>query len=235
MGQLFDLMKREPEYTGIGGYLNSPNRTRSTDFLLMAACQELKLRYSQLFLWVNSRYARHFMDGEPIALAAFMNELRSTIPDLEAEIKDHHSETRFAVLASMLARFQCYCPVDIQDKIRAELTAAGYDWRAEIFGATIRELSAEQLMKAIEKEQTPEDMEATEDTRVSATFLYSTADSQSSAEITFHIVGTEERTCATGVHLTGLTDKELGYRLGRAVEDCFCKGFDSIYIHVGAA
>lgn len=137
-------------------------------------------------------------------------------------------------LASLLNRSQCFCPVDRQNQIRTQLDSIGYDWRAEIFGAVIRELSTEELMRAIEQTQIPEDMESG-DTVVRASFVCSTVDGQDFKNISFHIVGTEERTCATGVHLTGLTDKELGYRLGRAVEDCFCKGFDSIYIHVGVA
>jgi hypothetical protein len=85
----FDLMKRDPEYTGIGGYLNASNRNSATDKALVCAADLLALSYQDLFLWVNSRCARHFMDrleiATPETLQELVFELKRTIPILKKE------------------------------------------------------------------------------------------------------------------------------------------------------
>jgi hypothetical protein len=89
---IFLLMKREPEYTGIGGYLNSSFRSDVSDAQLLMAGETLGLTYSELFLWVNSRYARHFMDSEPHSVSQYVEELKYKIPALteESGIKIRH-------------------------------------------------------------------------------------------------------------------------------------------------
>lgn len=87
---IFEIMKRDKEYTGIGGYLNSEFRSARTDNSLLAAAAELELSYAHLFLWVNSRYARHGMDklsnGQSIDMYFFTSELREMLPQLLEEV-----------------------------------------------------------------------------------------------------------------------------------------------------
>lgn len=86
---IFTLMRNDPEYTGIGGYLNNENRNSHTDQkLISAALTDLRLSYQDLFLWVNSRYARHFMNNvdRNTPIEAFVEELRISIPALREEV-----------------------------------------------------------------------------------------------------------------------------------------------------
>lgn len=82
---IFLMMKRESEYTGIGGYLNSSFRSDVSDAQLLIAVETLGINYSDLFLWVNSRYARHFMDTNPMDVEKYVDELRNCIPQLKEE------------------------------------------------------------------------------------------------------------------------------------------------------
>ncbi len=82
---VFLTMQADPEWTGIGGYLKASNRNRETDIRLLDAAFALGLKYSDLFLWCNSRYARHFMDANQTSFQDFIKELRIAIPALKEE------------------------------------------------------------------------------------------------------------------------------------------------------
>jgi hypothetical protein len=84
---VFLMMKREPKYTGIGGYLNSDNRNDVTDAQLLIAVEHLGLTYSDLFLWCNSRNARHFMDNAPLEVRLFVEEIKASLPALRNEVQ----------------------------------------------------------------------------------------------------------------------------------------------------
>lgn len=76
----------DPAWTGIGGYLKASNRTRVSDENLVQAAFYLRFTYQELFLWCNSRCARHFMDANKTGVNDFARALVSDMPGLKEEV-----------------------------------------------------------------------------------------------------------------------------------------------------
>lgn len=88
--QTIEAMTEHAEYGGFG-YLGHSDRTHESDRALATAANLLGLTADDVFLWANSRYARHAMDvmpKHPVASdfeAAMMNPRRG-LPALRAEV-----------------------------------------------------------------------------------------------------------------------------------------------------
>lgn len=78
-------MKYEKAYEGFG-YLGHEKRNEWTDEKLLKAANELNLSYADLFLYANSRPARHTMDvlSTPTT-ALFIVELKIVLKILKKE------------------------------------------------------------------------------------------------------------------------------------------------------
>lgn len=74
-----ETMVLDPEYGG-WGYLAHELRTEATDRLLADAANQLELEYTDVFLWANSTYGRHFMDTNPTTVEQFVTALDEHIP-----------------------------------------------------------------------------------------------------------------------------------------------------------
>ncbi len=70
-----------------GGYLGHSNRTETNDKRLLKAAIDLGLSMDQLYLWANSRNARHAMDNGSLSTTEFRRCLQNDLPDLEEEQK----------------------------------------------------------------------------------------------------------------------------------------------------
>lgn len=68
------------------GYLGHENRNHATDLQLAQAAQDLGLSYDDVFLWADSRSARHFMDGAPAGASNFANQIKKDLPTLKKEV-----------------------------------------------------------------------------------------------------------------------------------------------------
>lgn len=87
-GQINDMTER-PEHHGFG-YLGHEHRTAQSDRTLRDAANQLGLSNADVFLWANSRYARHWMDvREQPTLEDFIHVLRDDtkrgLPALQIE------------------------------------------------------------------------------------------------------------------------------------------------------
>ena len=81
--ELTALINRD-EYGGFG-YLGHEFRGHASDVNLVKAANEMGLGIEDLFLWANSRYARHFMDQERVSVRAFKQIMTSELPRLREE------------------------------------------------------------------------------------------------------------------------------------------------------
>lgn len=83
-------MTNDAEFGGFG-YLGHSDRTERTDARLATAANRLGLTTADVFLWANSRYARHAMDqmGRTATIAQMTDALtndRRGLPALRKEI-----------------------------------------------------------------------------------------------------------------------------------------------------
>lgn len=79
-------MTDHPDWGG-WGYLGHESRTAATDAELVAAANDANVDATDLFLWANSRCARHFMDMYPDPrFGGFGDELARSLPVLRAEV-----------------------------------------------------------------------------------------------------------------------------------------------------
>ena len=67
------------------GYLGHELRTEATDLALANVAAMRALTPSDVFLWANSRYARHFADAGCFTPADFAASLDRYLPALRAE------------------------------------------------------------------------------------------------------------------------------------------------------
>lgn len=79
-----DAFADHPEWGG-WGYLGHEGRTAASDCRLLAAANSMYLDGEALFLWVNSRSARRFMDAGRTAPTDFIGALTKDLPRLHAE------------------------------------------------------------------------------------------------------------------------------------------------------
>ena len=77
------------------GYFGASERSTTTDVLLMKAANRLGLDMVDVDLWGNSTYARHFMNGEPKTIKAFVDVLVQTLPNLRSHTLAYHGFAAF--------------------------------------------------------------------------------------------------------------------------------------------
>jgi hypothetical protein len=85
-------LRTRGEWRGFG-YLGHENRRHATDVVLASVATLMSLSIDEVFLWANSRPARHFMDewgfdagAQPTIFAhALANQLREELPRLRNE------------------------------------------------------------------------------------------------------------------------------------------------------
>lgn len=70
------------------GYLNHERRTKRTDEALVKAAAHWAIYCDELLMWVDSRYARHFMDAGKYKIRDFEIALLRYIPILCAELNN---------------------------------------------------------------------------------------------------------------------------------------------------
>lgn len=79
-----NLMEHEESFLGFG-YLGHEFRTDATDVMLVGAINQLGLSKEELFLWVNSRAGRHFMDTMNPSESRFVENITEVLPILKKE------------------------------------------------------------------------------------------------------------------------------------------------------
>jgi len=85
--ELINGLAEHPDHEG-WGYLGHYSRTDRTDRVLAAVATECGLTIDDVFLWANSRSARHFMDNRAGANleARLTTALLRDLPGLRAEV-----------------------------------------------------------------------------------------------------------------------------------------------------
>lgn len=84
--QMFQKLEAKALAEGFFGYINSTARTADTDRELHLAAVILGLSEQDLYLWVTSKCARHFMDGDDKTVKSFVQALASDVPQLRLEV-----------------------------------------------------------------------------------------------------------------------------------------------------
>lgn len=79
-----NLVERD-EYMGFG-YLGNSRRRHDHDRLLATAANHLGLSLDDVFLWANSRPARHFMDWWENDFQELCEQLDRKLPGLRLEV-----------------------------------------------------------------------------------------------------------------------------------------------------
>lgn len=78
--QTIEAMTERAEFGGFG-YLGHSDRASRTDVALAEVVTDLGWTLDEVFEWVNSRPARHFMDVAPtLHSGAFRDALRAELP-----------------------------------------------------------------------------------------------------------------------------------------------------------